>query len=210
MCDIEGCLARTNIHTNICRITCFLFLVQVRNLSLDLPPEVLEHIDTFEKEFQKSDFRKTVGRAARPLPPNVSSAAKPVMDMVKEWAPEGSVFVDRVAVGETSLMNSMTTSVFGERAHMLGATVEKDSLWTARFTLKGSRVVVIWKSEDGNMAHYMGDGTGGGCRDPTSLKFHALCSRTPTPNTQDIAEYNSKFATVSQLISPAGRGCGVL
>ena len=120
-------------------------------------------IDKFTEDFKKSELRKTVGRAARLVEDKGLEAA---LQALADSFPDSAVLPhDPRIQKEPVLQQVMAGAVFGLRANGLFASTEQHTLWTARLTTKGSRVVAVWNVEEPMLVRWRDD----------------LCLETPPP-----------------------------
>jgi len=117
--------------------------------------EVGQSLAAFAKEFKTSDLRRTQGRCMRrncPLEQDPSRSCAAADDFLRHklqpLMPQGSVLSPDMSEELKQLSTACALFDYGVKAHSIHASVEKESLWTARLGTAGTRSVAVFRSSD--------------------------------------------------------------
>ena len=117
--------------------------------------EVGKSLAAFAKEFKTSDLRRTQGRCMRrncPMEQDPSRSCAAADDFLRHklqpLMPVGSVLSPDMSDELKQLSTACALFDYGVKAHSIHASVEKESLWTARLGTAGTRSVAVFRSSD--------------------------------------------------------------
>ena len=117
--------------------------------------EVGTSLAAFAKEFKTSDLRRTQGRCMRrncPLEQDPSRSCAAADDCLRHklqpLMPQGSVLSPDISDEFNPLSMACALFDYGVKAHSIHASVEKESLWTARLGTHGTRSVAVFRTCD--------------------------------------------------------------